>query len=447
MSGKDNHKEEGLGRDFWWYRGGEFLSDLGSSAQTLAVAWWILETTGSAASMATVLVPTILSVLVFSPLLAPLGDRFSRKKIMLWANVGLILTVSTMAWLFLIGGMTMFLLIALSIASSFFGCLFEAGSAAVVSNLVKAEQLQKANQSIQTLNSVVGLLGAAFGATMVATIGIEGAVLVNLGSFFASLIGISLIQQNTKPKRENNETDETLTIKTWSEDIYLGFRALAKVRVVLALFVLILLSNALAYPVIVLIPYLVKETLGLSPYYVGILESALAIGAILGATTLSFMTKRMTNYRTFFLGITLNALMLLIPVVMQSYWALVIGLMISTAGCIWINILIQTQITVAVPDHFRSRILSSLGIVSGLAIPVGIALAGPLTDHFGAWSTFFALAALSALVVPLYALIPNIATFFNTPAEEVGEWMNKTYPDAFDGETETSEAKPAEQVS
>ncbi|RXJ73680.1 hypothetical protein CS022_08035 [Veronia nyctiphanis] len=448
MSGKDNNKNKGLGKDFWCYRGGEFLSDLGTSAQTLAIAWWVLEMTGSAASMATVLVPTMIAQIIFSPLLAPLGDRFARKKIMLWANAGKIVTVSTMAWLFFNEAMTIPALIALAISGCFFGCLFTAGSEAIVSNLVKADQLQKANQSIQSLNAITMLLGGAFGATMVATIGIKGAVLVNLVSFFASVIGISLISQNTKPKREDNNG---LTIANWSRDIYLGFRALIKVRVVLVLVIAASLINMALLPVIIMVPYLVKETLGLSPYYVGIIEAAIAIGALIGSVTLSLVTKRIANHRALLLGIVVIVAMMIIPAVMQSYWLLVAGFTLSMVGSLWVNILIQTQMTVAIPDHFRSRILSSMGILSALAAPFGVTVSGILTDSYGAWPVLLGCVSLAALTIPLFAIIPNMANFFNKPEDEVGGWVLDTYPGAFDSSNEQAtpnetSPKPVQQA-
>lgn len=60
-------KQRGLGRDFWWFRGGEFLSELGGYAQTLAIAWWVLELTDSAASMSMVLVLKLITGLMSAP--------------------------------------------------------------------------------------------------------------------------------------------------------------------------------------------------------------------------------------------------------------------------------------------------------------------------------------------------------------------------------------------
>ncbi|MFD2177484.1 MFS transporter [Veronia pacifica] len=429
MSGKGKETQKGLGRDFWWYRGGEFLSDLGTSAQTLAVAWWVLDMTGSAASMATVLVPTMLANIIFSPLLAPLGDRYSRRAIMLWANAGKIVTVAAMASLFFTDNMTIPLLISLSVIASIFASMFNAGSEPIVSNLVEPEQFQRANQSVQALDAITLLLGGVFGATMVATLGIKGAVLVNLVSFLASVLGLSLIRKNTKPKREDQGQ---LTVKKWREDIYQGFRAMIKIRIVLSMVLCAVLINMAINPIFALMPYLVKEVLGLTPYHVGILEAAIAVGALLASVSLSLITKNVANNRIVIGSLCLAIASLVVVMSLQSYWLLVVGFGVTIMAATWNNILMQTQLTLAIPDHFRSRILSAMGMVASAAIPLGVSATGFLIDIFGPWSVFLACSGVAALTLPVYALVPNMTAFLNTPAEEIGDWVKETYPDAFD---------------
>ena len=47
----------GLGRDFWLFRLGQAISIVGDSCNAIALAWWILDATGSAAAMSAVLAP------------------------------------------------------------------------------------------------------------------------------------------------------------------------------------------------------------------------------------------------------------------------------------------------------------------------------------------------------------------------------------------------------
>jgi MFS transporter, DHA3 family, macrolide efflux protein len=47
----------GLGRDFWLFRLGQAISIVGDSCGAIALAWWILDATGSAAVMSSVLAP------------------------------------------------------------------------------------------------------------------------------------------------------------------------------------------------------------------------------------------------------------------------------------------------------------------------------------------------------------------------------------------------------
>lgn len=73
----------GFGRDFWLYRVGQFISTLGDSCTTVATGWWILEQTHSPELMSTIMLVGISTRLVIHPILSPLGDRLSRKGLML----------------------------------------------------------------------------------------------------------------------------------------------------------------------------------------------------------------------------------------------------------------------------------------------------------------------------------------------------------------------------
>jgi MFS family permease len=70
-----------LGRDFWLYRLGQAISTVGDVCSRIALSWWILGKTGSAAKLASIMSPAMVVSIFLLPLLGPLGDRFPRKKL------------------------------------------------------------------------------------------------------------------------------------------------------------------------------------------------------------------------------------------------------------------------------------------------------------------------------------------------------------------------------
>lgn len=65
-----------LGRDFWMFRFGQLASLLGDGCGMIALSWWVLDKTGSAASISVVLAPAMVVRVVLLPFMGPLADQF-----------------------------------------------------------------------------------------------------------------------------------------------------------------------------------------------------------------------------------------------------------------------------------------------------------------------------------------------------------------------------------
>src|SRR5260370_42446977 len=88
-------------RSFALLWSGQALSRLGDNVYRVALAWWVLEKTGSATVMGTVFVLSYAPMLIFALIGGIIVDRFSRVSVMLVADVlrGLVLVaVSILAF-------------------------------------------------------------------------------------------------------------------------------------------------------------------------------------------------------------------------------------------------------------------------------------------------------------------------------------------------------------
>src|SRR5918997_6652546 len=86
-------------RPFALVWGGQSVSRFGDSLYTIAVAWWVVEETESAASLGLVLACFSVPQLIFVLLGGLAGDRFSRLYIMLVSDLVRALAVGVVAYL------------------------------------------------------------------------------------------------------------------------------------------------------------------------------------------------------------------------------------------------------------------------------------------------------------------------------------------------------------
>src|SRR6056297_1989239 len=73
-------------RNFWFFSLGRLVSLMGSGIQQVAIPLFILDLTGSGTAMGTFVLITNLPRLIFGPFAGVLGDRFDRKKIMVYMD-------------------------------------------------------------------------------------------------------------------------------------------------------------------------------------------------------------------------------------------------------------------------------------------------------------------------------------------------------------------------
>src|SRR5260370_9706584 len=154
-------------RSFALLWSGQFISFLGDGIFRVALAWTVLQLTGSALAMGTVFFAGLVPTILFTLLGGVAADRISRRLLMLWSDMGravVVALVAGLAWLHLL---QFWHLLALSllfvISSSFFTPSYQS----ISPQLVPVDLLQSANSlnRLRTLRSRIA--GPSLGALRV----------------------------------------------------------------------------------------------------------------------------------------------------------------------------------------------------------------------------------------------------------------------------------------
>src|SRR5687767_3173044 len=150
---------------------GQTVSRLGDAIYAIALAWWVLEETGSAAAMGTVLAARTLPELVFLLLGGVAVDRVSRLRLMLLADAARAAIATALAVLAWSAALSVPIVL---VAGALFGVVtafFYPAYLAVVPDLVPAASLPSANSLRGLSNRVAAVVGPAVGAALVAASG------------------------------------------------------------------------------------------------------------------------------------------------------------------------------------------------------------------------------------------------------------------------------------
>lgn len=419
-----------LGRDFWYFRLGQLVSLLGDGCGMIALSWWILGKTGSAAQMSAVLAPAMAVRLVLLPLLGPVADKFSRKHLIALADFWRFAATAAIAALVYFDLYHPPLLIALYMLNSAGSALFAAASAGIVPQIVERDHLSRAVQQTHAVDSFARIAGGILGGLIVSFIGVFGAFVVDALSYLISGVATLLIRASTIPPR-TPRTSEAGALTRWTNEFKAGFKVIYRVPVLFWLSIVAMFMNLILSPLVVLLPVLAKEARAMPPWFLGGLESSIGLGAVVGALSVGWMLARLRVH----LVVTLAIGMIGVGVALLP-WTPNVLLPLSVLfwigiGQAWANVPIGTQISLSVPDSHRARVGSITGFLCGGMNPLGIAAAGLLVERCGLTATMLCLGGALLAMAPLLLLIPDFAEYMAASPEDAAGFFAKRYPGAF----------------
>jgi MFS transporter, DHA3 family, macrolide efflux protein len=416
-----------LGQDFWKFRLGQLVSLLGNGCRTVALSWWILEKTGSAKAIASVLVPAMIVNLVLLPLFGPLGDNFSRKKLIVIADLGRFVVGGVVASMVYFDYFNLVLLAVLYAASSMGTALFNAAEPGIIPQIVEKKKWQTAFQQSYGINSFGGVAGGVVGGIIVSVFGVFGAFLTDSASFLIAGLSSNLIQANTVPQRKR-KAQSVKSLSHWKAELFDGFRLLFKIQVLFWLAILAMLVNLAQAPLWVALPVFVKLARNMPAWYLGALESSIALGAIAGSLVLNRLQKFLKRRAILIYCLVLQGICFMVlpwapGVIFPMTMLFGVGLGSSMA-----NIQFDTQLALVIRDSHRSRFNSIIEFLCLGLYPLGMAGGSLLIAQWGLFVTLGIIGLLNILMAPFILLIPKLNELMEVPAHKAGGFLKKHYP-------------------
>ena len=264
-------------RDFRLIWTGLLVTSTGSQFTLIAVFVQVKELTGSEAAVGATGLAYLLGLVVGSLAGGAILDAWDRRRLLMFAQVGLaagsaILLGGALAgepplWLIYTG------LAVLAASSSLDGPT----RSAITARIIDPAQLPAAQALNQVVWNTAALLGPLLAGLVIAWAGgVTVAYAVDLASIGCMFVAASLLRP-MPPMREDHADTGLRAIRE-------GFDFARKQRLIMSTFLIDLVAMVFGLPR-VLFPFLIVEQFNGSPSVIGVLFAALAIGALFGALT------------------------------------------------------------------------------------------------------------------------------------------------------------------
>ena len=400
---------------------GQAFSMVGSSLVGFAFVWFLTEKTGSATILAVGSMMSMLPSIIIGPLAGALVDRWSRKAVLIISDSITALFTFLLAFLFITDSAQVWHIFLVMFIRSSSGQFQWAAMIASTSLMVPKKQLSRVAGANQTLNGLINIIGPTLGAFFVAVMPLQGILFIDV--FTAVLaVGPLLFFKIPQPTRSPTDSDTQEKTKTsvW-QDLVEGWRYVKGWPALMGIIFLAMIVNFLVNPIFSLMPLMVTDYFGKGAYELGLIDSVFGIGAIVGGLILSawggFKNMMLTSLSA--LAISGGAILLVGLAPSNGYVLALIGIAIFGIMNPIINGPLFATVQAKVSPELQGRVFSLLSAGAALTSPLGLAIAGPLTDathNTQIWT--IAAGVLTALV--------SLLTFTNQSIREMGEETEKT---------------------
>ncbi len=353
---------------------GQTISTFGSFLVQYAIFWHLTLTTKSGFILALAAIFGFLPQAIVSIFSGVWADRVNRKTMIIISDSSIALATFLLA-LFMLTGVDDLWLIFLVMAVRSVGAGFQMPAiSALLPQIVPTEKLMRVNGINSSIQSSLTLLAPVAAAGLYTTMSLVGILFIDV---VTAIIGLSLLATIAVPTLARAADQEK---PSYFADLKDGIKYIFShelVRWVMAVFAIVFLlivapSN--------LSPLMLVRNFGSEVWLLTVLELAFGVGMVLGGALMAILASKLDRLWTLIgASITFGVLAIVMGfttnlILFYSLFFL-IGLAVPAFSTSATTLLQET-----VEPERQGRVFGFVGIVMSVAMPLGMAVLGPLAD-------------------------------------------------------------------
>jgi MFS family permease len=359
---------------------GQIVSLAGTWMQNVALAWLVIELSGSPLAIGALAFCRFVPFTLFGLVAGVVADRIESRKLVMVTQAAAMAISIALAVVTLTGTATLGIVYALAAIGGVALAFDAPGRQSLTFQMVGPRELPNAVALNSGLFNGSRVIGPAIAGLLIAAVGTGVCFALNAVSFLAVLTALALVrEEELRPVVRDHSARLVDGIRhafsyAWNDP---------QLRLVLGVVTVV---STVGFNFHVLVPLLAADTLHVGPEGFGLLSAAFGLGALVGA--LAAATFREASWRLFTIGTaSFGVFALLLAPVHSEYLAAAVLVCVGISFTLFTanaNALVQ----LTAPDHLRGRLISLyLFAFLGLA-PVGGLFAGWLAQVGGTTLAF-----------------------------------------------------------
>jgi MFS family permease len=339
------------------------------------------------------------------------ADRWPRRPIMIFANLGRMITLVSIPLAFLQGTIHLYNLYIVAAAIGTFTVFYDISYQSYLPTLIDRTDLIEGNSKLETSQQTAGVVGPTIASFLISLVGAAQAILADVFGFLISAILIFSIRKREPTSPISGAKRNFLA--EMKEGLRIVFRNVILRRITICTAVLNL-GSGIFFAVFQLFAY---NELKLTVLLVGVVFAIGGVGNVIGAVSASRIVSRIGLGRTLVISILVSAIGLaVIPLalhkstdpIITTFW---IGLWFGLSN-LFIPVYNISQISLRqaiTPDQLQGRMNATIRTLVWGVLPLGFFAGGLLGIYLGIVWTLILGAIISALGVFSISLAPVVS--------------------------------------
>ena len=379
---------------------GQTISTFGSFLVQYAIMWHLTLTTKSGLVLALAAVFGFLPQAIVSIFAGVWADRVNRKVMILVSDSVIALATLILA-IFMLSGVEDLWLIFLVMAVRSIGAGVQMPAiSALVPQIVPTDKLLTVNGINSSISSSVQLLAPVAAAAVYSTMSLSAILFIDV---VTAVIGLSLLATIAVPTLARAASDEK---PSYFADLKEGITYIfgnQLVRWVMAIFALVFLlivapSN--------LSPLMIARTFGGEVWMLTVLELSFGVGMLIGGALVAIFAKKIDRIgliigSSILFGVLAVGMGFTTNLIVFFALFFVVGIAVPAFSTSAMTLLQET-----VEPERQGRVFGFVGIVMAVAMPLGMAVLGPLADVVSVESLLVVTGLATVVIAVVAVLLP-----------------------------------------
>jgi MFS family permease len=354
----------------------QMISTMGSAVTGFAFGIWVFEHDRSIAEYGLFAFANAAPLILVSPFVGVLVDRWNRRYAMLLSDVLSASVTLAIFALLSVGRLRPWHIFAAGAINAALRGLQWPAYTAATAQLVPKAQLGRASGLISFGDGVSNVAAPVIAGALLSVIALRHLVLIDLASFAVAIVTLALVRI---PPPTPSSPDSDDKHEPWRRQLGFGWRYVKARPGLVALLGFLALSNLTENVVVVLIAPLVLTYA--DEAVLGGVSSVAGLGMVLGAVLMSVWGGPRRRVRALLGFMVVRALMLLVAALPFRASRLAAAALVFSA-CIQLSIgTLQTIWLQKVPSDLQGRVFAVRMMIATSMIPLALLGAGPLVTH------------------------------------------------------------------